>query len=189
MCTQIFKRTVLILVLLGIGTRTAVAEIENALEEWSASYQRGALEVSPPIAVSATLRMRDGNYYLVFRISNISKRPVRTYTSLLPWNNPYAIELAAVTTDGKALSNAHPFYDGTFDEQTSIAPGQTREGEFQLSLGLSVRDLPKDRDTIVLWSYQFLDTTHFEPPRVFDPRKPLKQLPVCTGALVIPKPK
>ena len=109
---------------------------------------------------------------LAFKLTNLSKNPITLYPYELPWGNPHSITLAAVTTDGQRIPNLYPIADPPPEKQIMIAPGASREGDYDIAEIVQLSLAPADKDIIVLWSYRV--------PGDFK-----NSQPICTGIVVI----
>ena len=126
----------------------------------------------------AKLQIRRGQPSLVFQVTNVTRQVLHVYPSEMPWSRTNPLHLAAITTEGKRIPNGYPISDPPLSEDmVAITPNQTLHGEIPLSqTNLMTDKLPKDRDTVVLWLYSFLDTTHAH----YAP---------CSGVVVVPQSK
>ena len=168
------KRTLLLSILACLCSLRAVSAAENTLQVWSNRYREVASGGHPQVAVTAYLKRASGKCLLAFRLTNISKKPLTFYPSFLPWGSSSAITLAAITTDGRRLANIYPIDDPAYQPEITLAPGEFRQGNYDLALGVDLAKAPKNQDVLLLWSYRT--------PTDFNHRQP-----VCTGVVVIPK--
>ncbi|HEU0011453.1 MAG TPA: hypothetical protein VFT34_16660 [Verrucomicrobiae bacterium] len=148
------------------------AEPENPLRQWASSYQRFSSTGHPSISVTAFLKSSGDKRVLAFKLTNLSTNSLTISPFQLPWGNSYSITLAAFATDGQSVPNSYPIDDPPAQNQITIAPAQSLEGDYKLSNALDFTRAPKDKDIVVIWNY----------------RSPLKSpQPTCTGVVVIPK--
>jgi hypothetical protein len=169
------KTTITIATLLLIYSGcVSIGHSENSLEVLSALCLHDAPASHPSASVTAKLKHSDDKYLLAFKLTNISTKPLMIYPHKLPWGNPHSITLAAVATDGRRIPNWHPIADPSTEEEISIAPGTSLEGDYDISRIVQLSLAPKDKDLVVIWAYEV-------------PGDLKSPLPICTGIVVIGK--
>jgi hypothetical protein len=168
------KYVVFILVQLVWGTAIIAGETNNPLNELVEDYQRASPTNHPPVSVTAYLKHVGDKSLLAFKLTNLSEKPLTLRPSELPWGNRYSTTLAAVTTDGERIPNICMIADSFEVQQITIAPGTSREGDYDIEESVQLSLAPKNKDVILLWSYKV--------PGSFK-----NSQPICTGIIVIPK--
>jgi hypothetical protein len=146
----------------------AAEEPENPLELWATGYQRIS-KGHPPVCVTAYLKQTGNNYLLAFKLTNISTNSLTLFQDRLPWGNAHSIRLVAVDTDGHCVPSGYAIDDVFARKEITIAPGESREGDYRLADGVRLSLAPKDKDIVVLWFYQVPD-----------------DFTICSGAVVVP---
>jgi hypothetical protein len=168
------KHTFLVLCWITLSLAAVAAESENVLQVFADELRRKTSQEPPPIALTAKLTSRNGKHFLAFRLTNISQRPLQFYPSMLPWGNPSSLSFAGVATNGARLRNIYPIADPPPEDRITIAPGESREGEYPLSWGFAYHEAPAGAEVLLMWAYRVL--VDFDRP-----------FPVCSGVVAIPK--
>jgi hypothetical protein len=171
--TPSVKHVVLVLFSVAVCLTACAAEPENELQTFVDELRRNTSQDSPPIALTARLSTRAGEHFLSFRMTNVSQQPLSFYPYMLPWGHSNSLMFAAVATDATPVRSFSLLNNPPTQRKLTIAPGETREGEYPLSWGLAYEEAPKDRDILLMWTYRVI---------VGD-----GPFPVCSGVIVIPK--
>jgi len=152
-------------------------EVTSPLQWWAGGFKGVSVSPTnhPPVALTAYLKRSSTNCLLAFRLTNLSGKAMILHHSDLPWGYPYAISLAAITTDGQQVPNLYPIADKMVEiEEITLKPGKSLEGGYDIENLVQLSKAPKGKDILVLWSYEV--PGHFKRPK-----------PVCTGVVIIPK--
>jgi hypothetical protein len=159
---------------LALSLSAFSAESESVLQVFADELRRSASQESPPIALTARLTSRDGEYFLSFRLTNISAQPLKLSPSRLPWSDPSSLCFAAIATDGTQLRNSRLILHSRSIARLTIDPGDSCEGEYPLAWGFSPKEMPAGTDVLLMWVYQV----------VTDSKGPF---PICSGVVLLPK--
>ena len=155
--------------------QAVIAEpIENPLERWAEQNQPRRAVNHPSISVTAYLKDFGGKHILAFKFTNLSNKTLKLYPHELPWGNPHSITIAAITTKGRYLSNLYPIADPEIQEKITIAPGASKEGDYDIGQIVQLSEKKKSEEIIVIWSYK-------------SPEEPKNSPSICTGVVAITK--
>jgi hypothetical protein len=135
-----------------------------------------------PLGLTAHVVQKKEGYFLRFTLKNISGRSLTFYRKDLPWGNVDSIRIAAVTSDGHLVLAGYPIEDDFGVDQVAVAPGQTLEGDYDLSHRWSDKAMPpngfpRSTTVVLIWAYTV---------RPID--IPSKHWPVCTGVTALKVP-
>jgi len=156
-------------VLIGCRERPADAT------DWINSRGRGAEIAYPPFSVSAVLEEKAGAIKLKFKLTNVSGKALDAYPFQLPWGIPNLVGLLAVTAKGKIIKGSRydAILDPNYQKEMHIAAGESVFGDVDIGNRFSLTPLPRNEDTIILWSYTV--PSHFGQDRS-----------VCSGSVILP---
>ncbi len=96
-----------------------------------------------------------------FVLKNVSGKAIEVDQSTLPWNNADLFSVSAVDADGKVIHQdpvpipVEIIRLSVPPQPFAIASGESMDGRVDLGI-LPIKDLPREEDLLLLWSYREL---------------------------------
>jgi len=157
------------IIVLGCGERAAQQRFE--------ALARGLVDAWQPVSRDLKLEIHAENngerVILRCELKNVSAKAIEVDASTLPWNNADLFSVNAVGADGKLkLQQPQPppveiIRLSAPRAPMSIASGESLSGWFDLSI-MPIKDLPRNEDWILLWSYGLLRAWRSDAPYVLN---------------------